>query len=175
MLRPELAPFPERLYYRFTINALPMAGVLDRLEERLRDNTIAFADYAKAKDRFWELSASKKWLDYATREQAFHYPRCIEHFEKAGYVFLGGELQLSRAMSHIDVRGIPSKPNIPKRKPGEPSIPIERIDTTDWNYYTQNVAGTDRTEHWDYELSGMFARKKPILTEFLEEKPDHAG
>ncbi|MGH8359323.1 MAG: hypothetical protein ACRESF_17705 [Pseudomonas sp.] len=136
LLRPDLEHQRYRLTCRITVDA-PLRGI-----------------------------KTEAWKDYARHELRRLREQFIRDMEHQGWRHVDARPELTGPFAHIDPRGIPNKPNVPKRRRGEPSIPIHRIDHTDWNYYTEDVRPIAQHEQWDYELKESFARR------MLVEVPD---
>jgi len=134
LLRPELDHQRYRLTCRITIDA-PLRGI-----------------------------KTERWREYARREVKRAHEQFVRDMERQGWRYIPGVPQVAGPFSHIDPRGIPNKPNIPKRRRGEPSQPLR--DKTDWNYYTEDVRPVSQHEQWDYEFTESFTRR------MLVEVPD---
>src|SRR5690348_2749570 len=136
ILRPELEHQMYRLTCRITIDA-PLRGI-----------------------------KTDAWKEYARREVKAAHERFVQDMERQGWRYVPGIPQVKGPFSHIDPRGIPNKPNIPKRRRGEPSIPLHKVDHVDRDYYTESVQRVELHEQWDYEFTERFTRR------MLVEVPD---
>jgi len=136
LLRPELDHQRYRLTCRITIDA-PLRGI-----------------------------KTDAWKEYARREVKRAHTQFVRDMEKQGWRYVDGLPQVKGPFSHIEPRGIPRKPTLPKRRPGEASIPLHLVDRVDRDYYQQDVRPVSEHEQWDYEFSELFTRR------MLVEVPD---
>lgn len=138
ILRPDLEHQRYRLTCRITIDA-PLRGV-----------------------------KTDAWKDYARREVKRAHEQFVRDMEKQGWRYIDGQVpRVKGPFSHIDPGGIPGKPNMPKRRPGHPSIPLDEIDhVPNRDSYVQRVRGVEQHEQWDYEFTEAFTRR------MLVEVPD---
>jgi hypothetical protein len=140
LLRPELEHQQNRITIRLSLDA-PLRGV-----------------------------KTERWLNYAHAETVRAANKAIRDIEKQGWRYVDTPLKMRGPLSPFaEARGIPKKPNIPRRRPGQPSIPLHKIDHTDWDYYTGNILPIAQHERWDYEFDLVFTRRMVV------EVPDIAG